>query len=289
MAFFRYPGGKKKLFEIVRAELLKQCSFEDLEYREPFWGGGGVGIRLIEKHKEIKKLWINDWDSALCCLWYCVLQYKKELIAKIKDFTPSVEAFYQYKSELSSLQGIDGNKPLKSTEIIELGFKKLVIHQLSYSGLGTMSGGPLGGVKQASKYKIDCRWSPKTLCNKIEKIHALLVQVEYIKCTNKDFTEIIDNYDNDAIIYLDPPYYEQGANLYQHSFTEVQHTKLAESLKNCGHKWILSYDDCEPIRNLYSWARIISFDVGYSITATKEKDSGKRLSTTKKELIICPA
>jgi len=48
---------------------------------------------------------------------------------------------------------------------LDVGFKKLAIHQISYSGLGTKSGGPLGGKSQESIYKIDCRWSPKHIVN----------------------------------------------------------------------------------------------------------------------------
>ena len=50
--------------------------------------------------------------------------------------------------------------------IVDIGFKKLAIHQISYSGLGTMSGGPLGGAGQKSQYKIDCRWSPDASAGK---------------------------------------------------------------------------------------------------------------------------
>jgi hypothetical protein len=30
-----------------------------------------------------------------------------------------------------------------------------------------------------------------------------------------------------AMIYLDPPYYDQGGNLYQHAFTILDHERLA--------------------------------------------------------------
>ena len=39
----------------------------------------------------------------------------------------------------------------KEENQISKAFKKLAIHQISYSGLGTKSGGPLGGEKQQSK------------------------------------------------------------------------------------------------------------------------------------------
>ena len=48
-SFFRYPGGKAKLRKIIVRKLGEQ--YEALgtveEYREPFWGGGSVGLHLF--------------------------------------------------------------------------------------------------------------------------------------------------------------------------------------------------------------------------------------------------
>ena len=81
------------------------------------------------------------------------------------------DSFWKFKNELLNIPDI--------YDITDIGFKKLSIHQLSYSGLGTKSGGPLGGVKQESQYKIDCRWSPKTLFKNINKLHTVLSTTEF--------------------------------------------------------------------------------------------------------------
>ena len=76
--------------------------------------------------------------------------------------------------------------PTELARIVDLGFKKLAIHQTSYSGLGTKSGGPLGGAEQKSRYKIDCRWSPEYICKKVDKLHDLFAAIEVRDncCTN---------------------------------------------------------------------------------------------------------
>ena len=61
---------------------------------------------------------------------------------------------------------------------------------------------------------------------------------------------------------------------------------MASALKESTNPWVLSYDDCEEIRKLYEWAGIDKVSVSYSITATKDKESGKRSSRAKEELII---
>ena len=180
--------------------------------------------------------------------------------------------------------------PVEPARIVDLGFKKLAIHQISYSGLGTKSGGPLGGAEQKSQYKIDCRWSPEYICKKVDKLHDLFAAIEVRGncCTNLDFADVIEDTDCCSLLYLDPPYYVKGNDLYQHGFTVEDHERLANALRNTEHAWVLSYDDCREVRQLYKWANVEPLRVNYSITAMKDKDTGERLSRTKTELLICP-
>jgi DNA adenine methylase len=201
----------------------------------------------------------------------------------VMNFNPSVETFENYKIEIAN----NSITPKNDSEIVLFGFKKLAIHQTSYSGLGVKSGGPLGGKKQKSKYKIDCRWSPDYICKKIEKLNIQFssLEIKNQSCTSFDFENLIKSKD-DAFIYLDPPYYVKGNDLYQYGFSKEDHKRLSDALRITNHPWILSYDDCQEIRELYNWADINEISVNYSITATKDKESGKRFSRTKQELLI---
>ena len=244
---FRFPGGKNKL----RNEILSFLNFSDREYREPFFGGGSIGLALLKKKKT--KIWINDKDYGIYCIWISVIKYHELLKEKVKRFIPGVEIFSEFKQDLLN----------KKEDVIDTAFKKLVVHQLSYSGLGT-KGGPLGGKNQSSEYKIDCRWSADYLCKKIDENNNLLNEA---KCTNYDFEKLLGN---DCFIFLDPPYYKKGNQLYQCEFSEQDHIRLSECLKKIDN-WVLSYDDCEEIRNLYRWARIENLDVNYTINNVKKR------------------
>lgn len=287
MSFFRYPGGKSKLRNRIAVKLNEISNTCDLEYREPFFGGGSIGLKFLQDKQDLKRMWINDFDPGISCLWTALIKnpdFLKDLVVK---FNPTTEAFYKFKKELT-------DKPPQFTSdtiIVNYGFKKLAIHQISYSGLGTKSGGPLGGEKQSSDYKIDCRWSPKYICKKIDILHNRFskISIREDKCTDFDFEKLILDETHDAIIYLDPPYFDKGKDLYQYSFTNNDHQRLAEMLKKTKHQWVLSYDDCEEIRAFYDWADIeLIHEVGYSITATKNKTTGERVSRTKSELLIMP-
>ncbi len=266
MSILRYPGGKSKIQKQIISRLKP---YSDLEYREPFFGGGSIGLNFNSA-----KMWINDLDPGIFSLWYSVINYHEKLKYLTRQFVPSVEKFDQFKKDLLEGTVID---------TIEFGFKKLAIHQISYSGLGVKSGGPLGGREQKSNYKIDCRWSPDYICKKIDILNSYFNKID-IKCTQLDFASVIENEDNLALIYLDPPYYVKGNELYQFGLNEKDHVRLAECLRKTNHKWFLSYDDCKEIRDLYSWANIEEIDLVYTITGLKVE--GKRQSRKKSELII---
>jgi len=178
--------------------------------------------------------------------------------------------------------------PTTDADIVLLGFKKLAIHQISYSGLGTKSGGPLGGREQKSKYKIDCRWSPDYICKKVDWLHRFLSRFEFVSggCTALDFSAVVSVVNPNAVIYLDPPYYDKGGELYQHAFTEADHIRLKHFLHYSDHPWLLSYDDCQPIRDLYSFAKIDTLAVKCTINGSKDPTQTKRKVLTKTELLI---
>ncbi len=283
--FFRYPGGKSKLRKQIAGKLNSIAKNNDFEYREPFFGGGSIGILMLEESPNIKEVWINDFDLGIACLWTTVIRRPDLLKKEVLEFKPSIEMFDKFKEELTGeMPELDSD-----VKVTNFGFKKLAIHQISYSGLGTKSGGPLGGREQKSAYKIDCRWSPHYICKKIDILHERFskLSIRGNICTNLDFCELINDTQCSAIIYLDPPYFVKGNDLYQHGFSENDHIRLAECLRATKHQWVLSYDDCPEIRKYYNWANVEEIDgVSYSITATKDKETGERRSRSKLELLI---
>ena len=261
MNLFRYPGGKSKLQNVIIRRLSEGDDATPRQYREPFFGGGGVGLTMLDD-PHVNGVWINDKDPGIAALWTLIAQHPVRLIERIEAFRPSVDAFDAFKGELLTVTSV----PTDTEALVDLGFKKLALHQMSFSGLGTKSGGPLGGRAQLSEGKIDSRWSPSRLCRKIGEFHKRFAAVNVTECTCLDFADLIEDETCDCLIYCDPPYVVQGNNLYQCGFTEQDHVRLAECLRKTPHPWVLSYDDCPLIRDLYSWAKIEKVVVGYSVS-----------------------
>lgn len=270
MSLIRYPGSKEKLASIIVKEKFPieasaplWMNSNQMEYREPFFGAGAVGFRVLENLPPSCSAWINDIDYGLVCLWNSIKSRTEhlKLCDMVDTFTPSVDCYHRFKEE-------DGQKDL---DPIMVGFRKLALHQMSYSGLGYKSGGPLGGKGQAnSLYSISCRWRPENLIADIIRLHKLLSRSQ-IKITCKDFSILIDD-DPKAFLYLDPPYYDKGGELYKFSMSDADHARLATVLRYGKNSWVLSYDNHPFIRDLYQeWAYIYELNVHYSIATGQNR------------------
>lgn len=265
MTFFRYPGGKTK----VRNQIITKLLESDLEkYREPFVGGGSIFLNLLAE-KKFKQIWLNDKDPGISAIWTAVYKFPHKLKERIQDFVPSVNKYYEYKNEILAV---------KRYNVTDLAFKKIATHQMSYSGLGTKSGGPIGGKTQASKYTVDCRWSPDYICKKIDQYHNLLSNVNLVeeRCTSYDFNKLF-KYSKNCLMYLDPPYFEKGEQLYQFNFDFNEHKKLAECIYDFTGDFVLSYDSHAQIKKLYKDFKIKNLSLNYTIRQTENSNKHNEL------------
>ena len=68
---------------------------------------------------------------------------------------------------------------------------------------------------------------------------------------NKDYEELITQYDReDTFLYLDPPYVGTEKN-YAVRVAKMFHKHLCSLLKKVRGKFMLSYNDCEEVREMY--------------------------------------
>jgi DNA adenine methylase len=79
--------------------------------------------------------------------------------------------------------------------------------------------------------------------NKLSKITEI---------NNKDYKEIIKEYDSEnTFFYLDPPYKEKESYYINHNFNANSHKELADIVNNIKGKFILSYYYFDGIEDLY--------------------------------------
>jgi DNA adenine methylase len=260
--FFRTPGGKRRIAEKIVSSML--ASGELTDYREGFLGGGSVCLEMMERLDPGAAITISDIDDSLMLMWRLVVHDPGQLIDAIEDYDPSVGDFYAFKEKLLD--------PFDDSSVLETAAMRLIIPQISYSGLGVLAGGPQGGRRQESCCPINARWNPARMSRKILKTHDLFNEF-YVRCMCTDYASVMKGISKQTVLYLDPPYFGQGKHLYQHSFSLAQHIALSEALKRLNCRWFLSYDDCAEIRRMYSWASITEIPITYNL----RNKTGKKL------------
>jgi len=272
----RYPGSKSFLVSRgTRSPLL--ASIADALpfcrcYVEPFCGSGSVALEVIKHLPAGAAVWLNDIDYGMYSLWAAIAMHSSELKELVRSFIPTARAFYELKES-------DGTERLP---VAQAALRKIALHRTSVSGFGKMSGGPLGGRLQAGECGVASRYNADAICQQINAARCVLSQAASVRITNLHFRDMIAEATDASLIYLDPPYYVKGGQLYAHNMSPEEHAELASLLHETRADWRLSYDDCPEIRELYSWASFQELEIRYTNAVTKDKRPKNR------ELLISP-
>jgi DNA adenine methylase len=253
----RYPGGKSKAIKTI-SKLIPE--FE--EYREPFVGGGSIFVYLKQKYPA-KIFWINDLYINLYHFWSESKENPNKLIESILEFRDK----YLDGKELHKflLNNIDHFDSLKKAAAF------FVFNRITFSGT-TESGGFSNAAFQKRFTK-----------SSIERVESLSKILSNTKITNYDYEKVISANGKDVFIFLDPPYYSATKSaLYGKNGTlhkTFDHERFANVMKQTKHKWLITYDDSDYIRDLFSFAKIKTWDLTYGMRNVNKKSDqvGKEL------------
>ena len=121
---------------------------------------------------------------------------------------------------------------------------------------------------------------PKNIQKTVEHLRTVSDRLKSVLIENVDFEHLIKTYDRStSLFYVDPPYY--GAeDYYSAEFNAGSHRRLREVLGRIQGRFVLSYNDCAEIRELFDGYTIIGVDRQNSLT-TKSGEPQRY-----KELII---
>lgn len=88
--------------------------------------------------------------------------------------------------------------------------------------------------------------------NALEHIREINERLSSVVVENLDFEKCIKKYDKeDTLFYIDPPYYSAEHYYKNVEFGKDDHIRLREVLKTIKGKFLLSYNDCPEIKELY--------------------------------------
>lgn len=247
----RYPGGKAALSGFF-ADIIKRIGIRSATYVEPYAGGVGAGIVLLQQG-HVRKLVINDIDPAVYCFWKSVTEDADKFASLVVDAKLNVD---EWRYQQAIYRRADETDPLT------LGFAFFYLNRTNRSGI--LNAGPIGGINQTGNYKIDARYNRDQLAERIVSIGML---ADRIAVSSVDGMSIIRKHlgKKSSFIYIDPPYVEMGGSLYLNAFTHRDHADLAQLLSTGRDgNWVLTYDPADFIRRLYRDHGVHNYQLTYS-------------------------
>ena len=253
----RYPGGKSRAVELI-STLIPSYS----EFREPFLGGGSVFLYMKQKFPN-HRYWVNDLYQDLFKFWEMCQKDVVGVIERVKFWRSSFDNGKELHKFLK--ENID------SFDNVGKAAAFFIFNRITFSGT-TLSGGYSEGA-----------FVGRFTDSSIERVCDFAQLIEGAVITNLDYQELVTKDGENVFIFLDPPYYSAtksalyGKNGDLHK--GFNHERFAKTMQSCNHRWLITYDDCEYIRDLFSFAKIFSWDLTYGMrNITKNSDQiGKEL------------
>lgn len=250
----RYPGGKTRATAIL--DTYVQTYYPNKRTLvSPFFGGGSFEIFMQDKGYTVCA---NDLFGPLFKFWTVSKNAPAELAENVRRRMPiTKEVFGNLRREIYNLE-----------DDMEIAASYYIINRCSFSG-STFCGGYSA---QSAEGRLTTS-SLKTLTD---------LNLDKITFTNLDCSEFLQRFPEtpDTVVYADPPYYitnyiyGKDGDMHQ----AFDHEKFATEIKKRSD-WIVSYNDCEFVRNLYSDCRIFKESWKYGMNASKNSS----------EIIILPA
>lgn len=247
----RYPGGKTRALRQILARLPDDIG----EYREPFIGGGSVFLAVKGRYAgRIHRYWINDLNPDLCEFWRVAQEANAALARQIEHLREQFP------------DGRDLYRHLKDRRHIHNYFDRAVrffiINRISFSGT-VDSGG-------YSHHAFENRFTPSS----VERLRALEPHLRGVQITQGDYAPLLAEPGEGVFLFLDPPYwsatqsrlYGQQGDLH----TGFDHERFAQQMRDCPHRWLITYDDSPFIRELFSFAHIETWTLQYGMNNYKQ-------------------
>jgi DNA adenine methylase len=245
----RYAGGKSRAIKHI-GYLADNVD----TIVSPFLGGGSLEVHWGSKNKKVIGY---DIFPTLTNFWNVLLRDKENLVATLREIKPTPKEYKRVKEALMATEDTQSMLRDWKTNFYKrnvVGLDKVTLaayyyfnHNCSY-GPGYLGWG-------SSVYLNKKSWD--RMINKIDEFSLPTLEVH-----NDSFENIIPKHNNE-FLYLDPPYFtdkdadnKMHAPIYPMKNIPVHHEGFNhEMLRNLLYKhngkFVLSYNNCETIREYY--------------------------------------
>lgn len=206
---------------------------------------GGAGWVLFYRSMHAQFEVYNDFNSNLTTLFRMVRDEPEALISSLEFVLNSREDFEISRKLLN-----------EKTDISDVMRASHFFRVIKYSyGAGCDS---YGG-------------HPVDISRSFDLIRMCSHRLKRVVIENRDFGKLIEQYDrSQSLFFCDPPYYGTENYYDDVGFTKDNHFRLREILGSIKGKFILTYNDCPFIRELYNGYYICAVDRVNSLALRSE-------------------
>ncbi|MCI8605041.1 MAG: DNA adenine methylase [Ruminiclostridium sp.] len=221
-------GGKKSSRDII----IPRFPLYYEKYVEVFGGGGWI---LFAKPPGNDHEVFNDANSNISNLFYCVREHSSELIEKLRYVLNCREDFDRIKDIINQKAEIGDVQRAAN-------FYQLI--RYSYASSCDSFGG-----------------KPHSMWGNFPLIEQASRRLQKVVIENKDFEKLINAQDSEvSYFYCDPPYFSTEGYYQNVGFTTADHERLRNALNAVKGKFLVSYNDCPEIRELYCGYEMYSYE-----------------------------
>jgi DNA adenine methylase len=254
----RYAGGKSKAIGLILENLPKLNSKKIVS---PFFGGGSMELCFAQ---ELGFEVIGyDIFEMLANFWNTLIHFKDEFVSELKKFHINETEFtynrhvllnYWEKVKPQDLVYKTKNKlELKEADLTLLDNSKIMQAVYYYYNM-TLSYGPMFlGWPSSNEIDVD------KFKRRIEKLEQMTLKNINVQC--KRFEESLPLHKDD-FLFLDPPYFLEGdSKMFKGMYpncnfaihhNNFDHKKLCLLLKEHRGGFLMTYNNCSAIRELYN-------------------------------------
>lgn len=259
----RYPGSKYPLISYF-TKLIEDNFLTGCHFYEPYAGGASMSLGLISRDA-VSRVTLMEKDPLLHAFWHCVINENDKLCREIQRMTVDMRQWVDHRKFLH---------PQAKSRYCTLTLAKacLFLNRANFSGI--LDAGPIGGKTQRSEYTIDCRFNRGRIIASIRAIAPFarrmrVLHGDAVPYLKQQRMRIAKEY---SLVYIDPPYYQQGKKLYRHHYVSEQHQALAAFLDAAPFSWVVSYDNHPFIKQTFKGQKIVPIQLNYAVKQSRRAD-----------------
>jgi DNA adenine methylase len=246
--FLKWVGGKRQLLPKIVEHLPK--NFREFKYFEPFIGGGAVLFHLQPENAVI-----NDFNKELINVYNVVKNRLDDLVIDLKKHKNTSEYFYQ-------IRGVDRTDEFLKLSDVQRASRIIYLNKTCFNGLYRVNSAgefnaPFG------RYK-----NPNIVNEPTLKAVNKFLNKNNISINCGDYSDILEQADENSFVYLDPPYHpiSENSNFTGYiqggwdMFDQIRLREVCDILNGKGTKFLLSNSSAQFIKDQYE---------NYTITTVK--------------------